>query len=54
MLIFCCSTTGSYCVYEKKPPYCPKHIGDIGDKRCCLQPINPEDDAIRQKYNQIP
>ncbi|XP_019864600.1 phospholipase A1-like [Aethina tumida] len=30
--------SGSYCVHDGDyPPYCPKFVGDIGDKRCCLK-----------------
>lgn len=52
--MFLIRTTGSYCVYDKQPPYCPKDLSDVGDKRCCLKAINPEDEEIKKKYNQIP
>ncbi|KAK9702891.1 Lipase [Popillia japonica] len=33
------ATTGSYCMYDKNPPFCPLEPGAPGDKRCCLKPI---------------
>lgn len=47
-------TSGSYCVYDKKPPYCPSGPESFGDKRCCLKTPNPDDEEIKKKYNQIP
>ncbi|KAK4875868.1 hypothetical protein RN001_012290 [Aquatica leii] len=31
------STTGSYCVHDDQPPFCPKQPGAPGDKRCCIK-----------------
>ncbi|KAF5298137.1 hypothetical protein FQA39_LY02561 [Lamprigera yunnana] len=31
------SATGSYCVHDDQPPYCPKFQGAPGDKRCCIK-----------------
>ncbi|KAB0802107.1 hypothetical protein PPYR_04293 [Photinus pyralis] len=30
------TTSGSYCVHDERPPYCPSHPGAPGDKRCCI------------------
>nr|CAI5824051.1 unnamed protein product [Callosobruchus analis] len=29
--------SGSYCIQDKYPPFCPTQQGGRGDKRCCLQ-----------------
>lgn len=34
---FLLSATGSYCVKDSNPPFCPKNENEIGDKRCCLE-----------------
>ncbi|XP_060527849.1 phospholipase A1 member A-like [Cylas formicarius] len=31
------TASGSYCVHDDYPPYCPRKQGDIGDPRCCLK-----------------
>ncbi|KAJ8968058.1 hypothetical protein NQ314_002497 [Rhamnusium bicolor] len=31
------TASGSYCVHDKYPPFCPTKQGEIGDKRCCLK-----------------
>ncbi|KAJ8917671.1 hypothetical protein NQ315_005118, partial [Exocentrus adspersus] len=43
------TASGSYCIHDKSPPFCPAHQGAIGDKRCCL--ITPE---IKPPKNQVP
>ncbi|CAG9864877.1 unnamed protein product [Phyllotreta striolata] len=30
--------SGSYCIHDKYPPFCPAHDGALGDNRCCLKP----------------
>lgn len=30
------ATTGSYCLRDNEPPFCPKTVDAIGDKRCCM------------------
>lgn len=34
---FSFSASGSYCVKDSDPPFCPKNENEIGDKRCCLE-----------------
>lgn len=31
------SATGSYCIRDTKPPFCPKKPGGVGDSRCCME-----------------
>lgn len=30
------SASGSYCVRDEKPPFCPENASSIGDMRCCI------------------
>lgn len=30
------STSGSYCVRDQKPPFCPETSKSFGDMRCCI------------------
>ncbi|XP_055541428.1 phospholipase A1 member A-like isoform X1 [Wyeomyia smithii] len=30
------SASGSYCIKDTHPPFCPSHAGAPGDKRCCI------------------
>lgn len=32
-----CSASGSYCIRDKYPPFCPTQAGGFGDPRCCLK-----------------
>ncbi|KAL3269415.1 hypothetical protein HHI36_008485 [Cryptolaemus montrouzieri] len=56
------TATGSYCIRESYPPYCPTESGGFGDPRCCLKapPIIPpsttpmnnvEEDTLTNKIN---
>ncbi|XP_068897887.1 lipase member H-like [Tenebrio molitor] len=31
------TASGSYCVHDNYPPFCPTKAGGVGDKRCCLK-----------------
>lgn len=44
--------TGSYCIQNKHPPYCPTHEGAIGDNRCCLKP--PETLSLSSTPTEVP
>lgn len=46
------SATGSYCIQNKHPPYCPTHEGAIGDNRCCLKP--PETLSLSSTPTEVP
>ncbi|XP_044755241.1 phospholipase A1 VesT1.02-like [Coccinella septempunctata] len=54
------SSSGSYCIRDERPPFCPTEAGGFGDPRCCLKapdykppsttPMN-DVDSIQNKIN---
>ncbi|CAH1279495.1 unnamed protein product [Diabrotica balteata] len=51
------SATGSYCLHDKYPPFCPRSRNLIGDNRCCLNPpetVVPSSSPIEGPHSPNP